>query len=169
MTDLALTAEQPLRDALIAKMEAGAGKTRFDEYAFGNAYLMTVVTPARKDFFDKVAAYVNQIKAVPTRLAAPSMVALPHLGKGEQYTNTEMAPVVDLMLNAAPAEWPRGYDEVANSLTDSILTRNVTNELFAIIPSLVLITKDGPNGVRRLQGIGRSFLPRQTIRPRGRH
>jgi tetratricopeptide (TPR) repeat protein len=147
----ALNANPELRDALIAKAESAWGKTRFDEYAMGRAWFTIMAgapqPPARKEYFDKLDAYLKRLQTVPARLMPPTLAHLERVVKPAELTDAELAVLTDIVLKSAPATWWRGwnFEALPAMLQTGLMSRERAAELVGLAPHFWKIARDTGN------------------------
>lgn len=152
----ALGAEPQVRDAMVARLEAAYGTTRFDTYAMGRAWFATATPPAneaaRKDFFARLAAYCDKVRTAPERLSPPFLGHLEKLvdpktvSKAELDTLLSVFPSTWLRTGAAcvPPVWPErwGFDTLASVLAQGLIAQGRPADLYPLVPHLWKIARD---------------------------
>ena len=156
----ALGAEPAARDAMLARIEAAYGKTRFDTYAMGRAYFGTTAdasTPGgRKDFFARLAAYSDRVRNTPERLSPPFLGQLEKLGGPKTVTKEELDVLLGIFPGygprapdgCVPASWPDrwGFDLLATTLMQGLPSQGRAGDLYPLVPHLWKIAKDTRSG-----------------------
>ncbi|MBM4040948.1 MAG: tetratricopeptide repeat protein, partial [Planctomycetes bacterium] len=146
-----LGAEPAVRDAMLARIEAAYGKTRFDTYAMGRAWFSVAADPStpqsRKDFFARLAAYAERVRNTPERLSPPFLGQLDKLGDPKKLSKEELDVLVGLFPGCVPAAWPDrwGFDLLATTLIQGLIAQGRSTDLYPLVPHLWKIAKDTRN------------------------
>ncbi|MBM4030351.1 MAG: tetratricopeptide repeat protein [Planctomycetes bacterium] len=143
-------AEPAARDAMLARLEAAYGKTRFDTYAMGRAWFVAqppaaVETPqGRKDFFARLATYADRVRNTPERIGPPLLTQLDKLGDPKKLAKDELDVLLGLFPSCVPASWPDrwGFDLLASTLIQGCLAQERGADLYAVVPHAWKIAKD---------------------------
>lgn len=144
----ALGAEPAIRDAMLARIEAAWGKTRFDSYAMGRGWFASAADPStpqgRKDFFARLKAYTERASKAPERLPPPFLGQLGKLGDPKDLPRDELDALLALFPGCVPATWPDrwGFDLLATTLIQACVAQGRANELYPAVPHLWKMAKD---------------------------
>lgn len=149
-TGWALRADASLRDALLAKLDADYGKTRFDEYAMGlgRVNMFDASSPAnRKSFFDALRSYLDRAAAAPILAPAPYLAQMAEIEKGGPLSPGESAVLVRLFANLAPAQWPRNayIENAASLLLKQLQAEARWDDLALLAPQFWRVARDCQN------------------------
>ena len=143
----ALDAEEKARDAMVAAIESRYGKTRFDTYAMGRPYFIKWADASkpdgRKQYFDRLGAYLDRALDTPTRLS------LPWFGELEKLEAAKVTkPEADVLMKIFPFSTPAWmgknwhYETLAVLLTDALMAQKREAELYRVVPFLWKIAGD---------------------------
>ncbi len=143
-----LLANKAARDGVIAKAEAGYGKTRFDEFGDGRAALS--VSQFDLSSADGRAGYFERIAQVSKKMAErPARVTPVFLGQftnmaGRKISDKEAGVLKEYAENSGAGYWPRefGYDVVAQDLGAAMWAKRDVSGLLALAPWFWKVTKD---------------------------
>jgi outer membrane protein assembly factor BamD (BamD/ComL family) len=133
----ALQADEAPRSAMLAKVEAAYGTTRFDEYAMGRyslAYFPVDRPDGRKQYFEKLAVFLDRAAAVPAPVAFPVLPSQFNLGKASDLTDTELTLLVRA---ATQCYWPWSPvhpQPLIGYLHEGLLAKKRGRDLFPLIP-----------------------------------
>ncbi len=147
----ALAADKALRDALLARAEAAWGKGRFDPYAMGRGYFAVLAdasTPdGRKEFFARLAVYLERAAAAPSRLGPPFLGALEKLGNGKTLSKPELDVLLSIFPRCTPDTWPQrwGSETLATLIIQGATAQKRQAELYPLIPHFWKIARDTRN------------------------
>ncbi|MCG3148814.1 MAG: Outer membrane protein assembly factor BamD [Verrucomicrobiae bacterium] len=143
----ALLADPPVRAALFAKLATYAGKTRFDYYANGGAWMATQADASteagRKEFFDRFNAFTTLAASLPITFGRPGLTQLVRLTPAK-LTAAEFETGLRLIQNANVIPWApgAGHDRLGILIFEALRAENRDAELFAILPHLWRIQRD---------------------------
>jgi TolA-binding protein len=144
----ALAAPPPMRQELVAKAEAGWGKTRFDAYAMGYASLpnapAAIAAPqARADYFQRLATLLERRATYPARIDLPGLAAIAQLPAAD-YTPQELATVLTLFSPPTPPVWQGwgGVVGVAPAVVRAFEATGRDADLLRIAPELWRVARD---------------------------
>ena len=120
----ALAAPAAARAKMVAAIEDGWGKTRFDGVAMGYGSIPTepgaIATPAaRAEYFKRIATVLERRKAFPTRTSAPSLKAIfPDNVQPPALGAEEIAVVAAVFDGPQASSWPIDWngDTIARAL-----------------------------------------------------
>jgi len=144
----AYSANKAIRDAMSARIQAAYGKTRFDAYARGRQYFSTaadVSKPAgRKEFFAKLAGYLDQAGRQPDRLPLPYLGQLTKIGDAAKLKVEELNVLVSVFPHRTPATYAKRwhYEKLAELVGRGLIARKRADELFAVVPFLWKVGRD---------------------------
>jgi len=147
----ALGAEAAVRDAMIAKIESTYGKTRFDTYAMGRAYFSTQAdasTPGgRKQFFARLAPYLERVRQSPARVSPPYLGQIEKLGSPPKLTKQELDVLLSIFPDCVPIWWPSNwhFETLAGTLANALVGSERQADLYRLIPHLWRIARDTRN------------------------
>jgi len=143
----ALLADPPQRAALFAKLEPYAGKTRFDNFANGAVWLSAVADASteagRKQYFDKLSAFLTASATLPVRHPAPNFIQLSRLGTVKP-TADELNVMARVFRDAAPPQWVVNTfaETLATLVLDGLRPQKRDGELLTLLPHFWKIAKD---------------------------
>ena len=146
-----VAAAPAVRDPLMTKMESEFGKTRFDHYAAGWAYFLNSADVAtvsgRKEFFERLAAYVDKAHAAPVLWYPPFPVAFAKLGEDPKLTTVELSSMARIFTDTSPTRWPGGwqYEPLLSALNQGLLAQPGdagTETLLTLVPRYWKIAHD---------------------------
>ena len=147
----AMAADPAIRNALLAKLEAFDGKTRFDGYANGAAWMYHAADASteegRKQFFAKLDAFLTSATALPMRVTLPNLIQLARLNPTKLSTG-ELNTLIRIFTSNAPVTWTANYyyDTLEQLVFDNLRAQQRDGELFALLPHFWKIAKDSGNG-----------------------
>jgi TolA-binding protein len=144
----ALAAPPPLRENLLAKADAGWGKTRFDVYAMGYPSLPSdpaAIAPPqeRAAYFQRLATLLERRAAYPVRIELPRITALGQL-QAAAYTPEELTTAVALFGDPAPPAWQgwNGVVGVAPVVAQAVESAGREADLLRIAPELWRVARE---------------------------
>ena len=146
----AMAADPAARNALLAKLETFAGKTRFDSYATGASWLYHVADASteagRKQYFAKLDAVLTGAATVPARVTPPNLIQLARLNP-PKLTPDELNCLVRIFSSSVPVAWTPNYyfDTLEQLVFDNLRAQKREGELFALLPHFWKIAKDSGN------------------------
>jgi outer membrane protein assembly factor BamD (BamD/ComL family) len=121
----AMNAEDGPRNAMLAKMEAAYGTTRFDEVAAGRASFpyMPVSSPEqRKAFFDKVALYTDRSARAPSAFTLPYLPQVAAFDQAKNLTEAECDVLARCFARCWWQTWA-GADSAMDALMTAVNSR----------------------------------------------
>ena len=130
-----------VRDEAFAKIESYYGKTRWDDYAMGEAYFSTrgdVATPeGRSEYFERLDEYLRRRAQSPLRGGLPRLTALAKVDAAT-LTDSELDTLMLIFPEAVPARWEggNGYEALVTTLQRGLLARGRTADLRLASPHL---------------------------------
>ena len=146
----AMAADSAARNGLLTKLETFAGKTRFDGYATGAAWLYHVADASteagRKQYFAKLDAVVNAAATVPARVTPPNLIQLARLNPAKLSAD-ELNSLIRFFNSCVPVTWTANnyYDTLEQLVFDNLRAQKRDGELFALLPHFWKIAKDSGN------------------------
>ena len=160
----AMAADPAVRTTLLTKLEAFGGKTRFDGYATGAAWLYNIVDASteagRKQFFAKLDPFLTGAAALPVRVGPPNLSQLTKLNPAKLSAD-ELNCLDRIFASCVPFTWNanNGYDTLGQLVFDNLRAQKRDGELFALLPHLWKIAKDSgnPDVARRLAQAGNNL------------
>ena len=141
--NVALKADKPARDALLAKCDVAYGKTRFDAYAMGYGYFATAKPADRKTFFQRLATYVKRAAAAPTRVGMPALTPLKDLAP-KDLTDPELKTLIDMFLQAPSPSWTKGlyFEKAVVLVHEALMARKRQPDLFDLAGHFWKVVRD---------------------------
>lgn len=140
------------RDPLIAKVEGGYGKTRFDEWADGRLYFILnefdLGKPAdRKVFFERLNALLDRLESSPARTWPLTVHRISGLDPAS-LSDSELATLNRLATSNLFANWSNdyGYEAFAMMLLRANTLKNNPRDLVKLAPWLWRVTRDTRSG-----------------------
>jgi TolA-binding protein len=143
----AWAADKAEREALVAALDARAGKTRFDEAALGRGWFAVHGASApRAEVFAQLAAFANRADSLPTRATVPRL-NLKRVASPDNLTDAELATLRRLLTETPAPNWAwcPGSDELASLASAALLSRKRAPELLAVVPELWRIARQANN------------------------
>ncbi len=133
--DVALKAAPAARNAMLAKVEAAYGKTRFDAHAMGYGRFTDGDDPQpadRKAFFAALSRYLDRAATAPDRMPMPTLKAMAAL-KAEDVTDAELAVLMRIFTELAPSHWrDRSYDKATILIITALAEAGRMTDLLAM-------------------------------------
>ena len=146
----ALSADDAVRNAMLAKVESYFGTTRFDEYAMGRfapAYIPVDKPDTRKLFFDKLAAFVERARQATVRVSPPSLPQLPSLGKPADLSDAELNLLVRIFQDTPWTPWSAvDINAAIVCVQEGLVAKNRGADLLPLIPQFWRFARDSNNG-----------------------
>ncbi|MEI8063008.1 MAG: hypothetical protein WCH84_02985, partial [Verrucomicrobiota bacterium] len=146
----AMASDQALRNALLTKIETFDGKTRFDGYANGAAWMYHAADASteagRKQYFTKLGAFLTSSAAIPARSTLPNLIQLARLNPAKLSAD-ELNCLIRIFSSSVPVTWAANnyYDTLEQLAFDNLRTQKRDGELFALLPHFWRIAKDSGN------------------------
>jgi len=134
--DVSLKAAPAARNAMLAKVEAAYGKTRFDAHAMGYGRFTDGADPqpaGRKAFFGALSRYLDRAATAPDRMPMPTLAAMAAL-KAEPLTDAELAVLMRMFTELAPPYWHSGrsFDKATTRIITALAEAGRTTDLLAM-------------------------------------
>jgi len=135
-------------DAMLTKIQAAYGKTRFDEMADGRIALLypkfDLAKPeGREAFFEAVGQITGKLEKQPAR-ATPLNFSQYAQAANRKLSDSELATLIAYITKAGVSSWPQHlrYEVVALDVASALRERGRQNELLTLAPWFWKVAKD---------------------------
>jgi len=162
----AMGAEESVRNAMLAKMDAGYGTTRFDDNAAGRMslpYMPVASNDQRRVFFDKLALYADRSAKAPSPFSLPYLPQIMTFVQSKNLTDAEVDVLIRCFSQCWWMSWS-GTDSVIDYymgvVNDALISRGKAKELVPLVPMFWRIGRETgvPQFHDRLMGYATALM-----------
>jgi len=156
----ALRAEPSVRKPFLESLEAAYGKSRFDAWAMGRAWLQAPGRKADAAWFKKLSQYVQRAREAGALHAPPSLDPLEDV-EAEALSDEALDTLRAFFGDLAPLRYPDGdhLDRAAELLHKGLLARDREVAIYAMVPYFWQLARDTDDSSlqRRLAGFAKEM------------